>query len=125
VGAVGRAEPDDADDVSQAPGKARVVAVWGPAGSPGRTTIATTLAAEVAARGTDVLLVDADTYGGCVAQALGLLDEAPGIAAACRAADQGQLDLPMLSRLAPVVTGGLRVLTGLPKAERRAATRPR
>jgi MinD-like ATPase involved in chromosome partitioning or flagellar assembly len=65
-----------------------------------------------------VLLVDADTYGGCVAQSLGLLDEAPGIAAATRAADQGLLDLPMLARVAPEVVPGLRVLTGLPKAVR-------
>jgi len=95
-----------------------VIAVWGPTGAPGRTTIATTLAAEVASRGVEVLLVDADTYGGCVAQTFGLLDEAPGIAAACRAADQGVLDLPSLSRIAPEVVTGLRVLTGLPKAER-------
>jgi MinD-like ATPase involved in chromosome partitioning or flagellar assembly len=94
------------------------VAVWGPTGAPGRTVVATTLAAEVACRGVEVLLVDADTYGGCVAQSLGLLDEAPGVAAACRAADQGLLDLPMLARLAPEVVPGLRVLTGLPKAER-------
>ncbi|KRF40554.1 ParA family protein [Terrabacter sp. Soil810] len=100
------------------PERAPVVAVWGPTGAPGRTTVATTLAAEIAGRGVEVLLVDADTYGGCVAQTLGLLDEAPGIAAACRAADQGLLDLPALSRIAPEVVPGLRVLTGLPKAER-------
>jgi MinD-like ATPase involved in chromosome partitioning or flagellar assembly len=100
------------------PSRAPVIAVWGPTGAPGRTAIATTLAAELAGRGTEVLLVDADTYGGCVAQALGLLDEAPGIAAACRAAEQGLLDLPALSRMAPEVVSGLRVLTGLPKAER-------
>ena len=94
------------------------MAVWGPNGAPGRTTLATTLAAELAAREASVLLVDADTYGGCVAQALGLLDEAPGVAAACRAADQGLLDLPALARTAPEVVPGLRVLTGLPKAER-------
>ena len=100
------------------PERAPVVAVWGPTGAPGRTVLATTLAAEVASRGVEVLLVDADTYGGCVAQSLGLLDEAPGIAAATRAADQGLLDLPMLARVAPEVVPGLRVLTGLPKAER-------
>ena len=100
------------------PGTGRVVAVWGPTGAPGRTTIATTLAAELASRDERVLLVDADTYGGCVAQSLGLLDEAPGIAAACRAADQGLLDLPALARTAPEVVPGLRVLTGLPRAER-------
>ncbi len=100
------------------PRRARLLAVWGPTGAPGRTTVATTLAAELADRGVEVLLVDADTYGGCVAQSLGLLDEAPGIAAACRAADQGTLDVAGLARLAPIVAGRLRVLTGMPKPER-------
>lgn len=103
------------------PGRAvrsTILAVWGPTGAPGRTTVAVNVAVELASRGQEVLLVDADTYGGCIAQALGLLDEAPGLAAVCRAADQGTLDLPALARLAPVVTPGLRVLTGLPRAER-------
>ena len=113
---LGGEEPSAA--ARRGPDRAPVVAVWGPTGAPGRTTIATTLAAEIASRGVEVLLVDADTYGGCVAQTLGLLDEAPGIAAACRAADQGLLDLPALSRIAPTVAPALRVLTGLPKAER-------
>ena len=47
-----------------------------------------------------------------------MLDEAPGFAAATRAADHGTLDLPGLARLAPEVAPGLRVLTGIPKAER-------
>lgn len=114
--------PDNEDESTgpeePVPASARVIAVWGPTGAPGRTTLATALAAELAERGADVLLVDADTYGGSVAQTLGLLDEAPGIAAACRAADQGTLDVPALARLAPTVTPRLRVLTGLPKAER-------
>jgi MinD-like ATPase involved in chromosome partitioning or flagellar assembly len=111
-------EAEASDRVADPPDRARIVAVWGPTGAPGRTTVATTLAAEVAARGAEVLLVDADTYGGCIAQTLGLLDEAPGIAAACRGAEQGTLDLPVLAGLAPEVVPGLRVLTGLPKAER-------
>jgi MinD-like ATPase involved in chromosome partitioning or flagellar assembly len=111
----GEAPPADA---RRGPDRAPVLAVWGPTGAPGRTTVATTLAAEIAGRGVEVLLVDADTYGGCVAQTLGLLDEAPGIAAACRAADQGLLDLPALSRIAPTVAPPMRVLTGMPKAER-------
>jgi len=98
--------------------RSSVIAVWGPTGAPGRTTIAVNVAAELATRGHEVLLVDADTYGGCVSQALGLLDEAPGIAAVCRAAEHGALDLSALARLAPFVAPGLRVLTGLPKAER-------
>jgi Flp pilus assembly CpaE family ATPase len=107
--------PLDADLEPTAPG--RVVAVWGPTGAPGRTTVAINLAAELATR-VPTLLVDADTYGSAVAQSLGLLDEAPGMAAACRAADQGSLDLMALARLAPGVTPGLRVLTGIPRAER-------
>jgi MinD-like ATPase involved in chromosome partitioning or flagellar assembly len=98
--------------------RGRVVAVWGPGGAPGRTTVAVTVAAELASRGDPVLLVDADTYGGSVAQVLGLLDEAPGLAAACRSAEQGMCDLPSLARVAPEVTPGLRVLTGLPRADR-------
>ncbi|WP_298460340.1 hypothetical protein [uncultured Cellulomonas sp.] len=104
----------------------RTVAVWGPTGAPGRTTVAVNLAAELAALpapgvaggAPGALLVDADTYGGTVAQVVGLLDEAPGIAAAARAAGQGVLDVTALARLTPVVEPGLRVLTGISRADR-------
>ena len=46
-----------------------LAAVWGPKGAPGRTTVAVNLAFEAAAAGGEVLLVDADTYGGAVAHA--------------------------------------------------------
>ena len=95
-----------------------IIAVWGPAGAPGRTVVALNLASELARLGQSTVLVDADTYGGCIAQSLSLLDEAPGLAAATRSADQGTLDLAALARLAPEVSAGLRVLTGIPKAER-------
>jgi Flp pilus assembly CpaE family ATPase len=95
----------------------RIIAVWGPTGAPGRSTVALNLAAELA-RSAPTLLVDCDTYGSSVAQSLGLLDEAPGVAAAARAADQGALDLAALARIAPEVVPGLRVLTGIPRAER-------
>ena len=109
---------DAVDEVRADAAEGRVVAIWGPTGAPGRTTIAVTLASELAGLGIPTVLVDADTYGGSVAQALSFLDEAPGLAAASRAADQGSLDLPTLARLAPVASPGLRVLTGIPKAER-------
>ena len=95
-----------------------IIAVWGPAGAPGRTVVALNLASELSRLGQSTVLVDADTYGGCIAQSLSLLDEAPGLAAATRYADQGTLDLAALARLAPEVSAGLRVLTGIPKAER-------
>ena len=69
-----------------------VVAVWGPHGAPGRTSLAIALAAEFAAAGLRVVLADADTHAASVAPALGLLDEAPGFAAACRLAGIGGLD---------------------------------
>jgi len=96
----------------------RLVAVWGPTGAPGRTTLSVNLAAETALLGRTTLLVDADTYGGSIAQVLGLLDEAPGLAGAARAANHGQLDLPSLARHARQVTARLRVLTGITRTER-------
>jgi len=104
------------DPVREKPG--RVVVVWGPNGSPGRTAVAVNVSVELSLLGRTVLLVDGDTYGGCVAQTLALLDEAPGIVAAARSADQGSLDRAALARFAVQVKPGLRVLTGIAKAER-------
>lgn len=98
--------------------RGRVVAVWGPTGAPGRTTVALNLAAEIALLGHAALLVDADTYGGTIAQSVGLLDESPGIAAAARAAGQGTLDLDQLARLTPLLAPDLRVLSGISRADR-------
>ena len=105
-------------------GRGQLVAVWGPTGAPGRTTLAVNLAAEIGLLGEATLLVDADTYGGAVAQVLGLLDEAPGLAGATRAANNGQLDLVSLARHARQVTPQLRVLTGITRTERWPEVRP-
>lgn len=101
----------------------RLLVVWGPAGSPGRTTLAVSVAAELGARGTDTLLVDADPVGGSVAQHLGVLDEVSGLLAASRAANAGRLDRARLAATARRV-GDLRVLTGLPRADRWVEVRP-
>jgi MinD-like ATPase involved in chromosome partitioning or flagellar assembly len=95
-----------------------IIAVWGPTGAPGRTTVAVTLAAEAAHAGIETLLVDADTYGSSIAQVLGLLDEAPGLAAAARAANSGRLDVAAVARAAREVTPRLRVLTGFARSDR-------
>jgi Mrp family chromosome partitioning ATPase len=103
------------------PGSGQVIAVWGPAGSPGRTFVAANIAGELAATGKTVLLVDADSYSASVAGVLGLLDEAAGLAQACRLADQGLLDGDALRRVAtPVATkaGTFLVLTGITRADR-------
>lgn len=106
------------------PGTGRVVAVWGPTGAPGRTSVAVGVAGELAELGIPTMLIDADVYGGVVAQLLGLLDEAPGVAAACRLANNGTLDLAGLAELAVQVRPGLRVLTGIARAERWPELRP-
>jgi MinD-like ATPase involved in chromosome partitioning or flagellar assembly len=95
-----------------------VIAVWGPTGAPGRTTVAVGLADELARLDRRALLVDADVYGGVIAPTLGLLDESPGLAAACRAAGSTRLDASALAGLAWQLGPWLRVLTGIPRAER-------
>ncbi|TAL23371.1 MAG: chromosome partitioning protein [Frankiales bacterium] len=116
--------PEQVDAPHSGPGTGRLVAVWGPAGAPGRTTLAVGLASELAQLGRSALLVDADVYGGVIAQVLGLLDEAPGLAAACRLANNGALDLPALAGLARAVGPELRVLSGIARADRWPELRP-
>ena len=94
----------------------RVVAVWGPTGAPGRTTIALNVAALLAQRGMNVVLIDADTYGGAVAIRLGIFDEAPGIARACRLAgsdDLTSVELRDLAQEVRVKGHPLHVVTGI------------
>ena len=94
-----------------------VIAVWGPTGAPGRTTVAVSMAYDLAQR-LPTLVVDVDTYGGAVAQALGLLDEAPGIAALARASLHGALTEDTVRRHALQAAPGLRVLSGVTRADR-------
>ncbi len=113
-----------ADDELSSDDHSTVIAVWGAVGSPGRTTVALNLAGELAHMRGSAVLIDADTYGACVAQLLGMLDEAPGLTAACRLATTGRLDLPALAQVAADVGGGLRVLTGITRADRWPEIRP-
>jgi len=114
-------------DVEEPDGPApigRVVAVWGPTGAPGRTTVATSLAVELAHQGVPTLLIDADVYGGVAASAFGLLDESPGLAGACRMAANGRLDLGSLTSLCWSLGDDLRLLTGIARADRWPEVRP-
>ncbi|MBX3099019.1 MAG: regulator [Salinibacterium sp.] len=102
-------------------GRGTILTVWGPAGAPGRTTIAIGIAAELAALGHTVALADVDTHGASVAPALGMLDEAPGFAAACRLAGSKALTIDELDRIAQryeSTLGGFRVLTGIGRPSR-------
>lgn len=93
-----------------------VIAVWGPHGAPGRTTLAIELAAELSRGGKRVGLVDADAHAPSIALALGLADEGPGFAAACRQSDRQPLEPAELTRISsPVAAAGatIDVLTGI------------
>ncbi|MGH1563389.1 AAA family ATPase [Mumia sp. DW29H23] len=95
-----------------------LTAVWGPAGAPGRSTIARAVAAELAARGRRTVLVDADVDGGTQAAALALLDEVSGLLAATREANAGTLAPEVLAGCLRWIDPDLGVLTGLPRADR-------
>ena len=83
-----------------------VMAVWGPIGSPGVTTMAVNLAVESALAGYKTLLIDADTYGAAVAVHLGLLDDTAAIAQACRAAEHHGIDAYSLAKFTQHVAVG-------------------
>ncbi|POH64878.1 septum formation inhibitor-activating ATPase [Cryobacterium zongtaii] len=110
------------DDVTAGlTGSGTVIAVWGPAGAPGRTTLAINIAAEIAAAGHTVVLADVDTYSGSIAPSLGLLDEAPGFAAACRLSGSDTLTPVELERIAHRYNsprGAFWVLTGIGRPSR-------
>jgi MinD-like ATPase involved in chromosome partitioning or flagellar assembly len=119
------AAPPDLEPSEQSPDReGRLLAVWGPTGAPGRSTVAIAVAAEAATRGLHVTLVDADPYGGAVAQHLGVLEEVSGLLAATRLANAGQLDRGRLATLARQVSPRLRLLTGLPRPDRWTEVRP-
>jgi MinD-like ATPase involved in chromosome partitioning or flagellar assembly len=113
-----------ADDPPAHQGNGRLVTVWGPHGAPGRTCIAIGLSDEIARAGVSALLVDADTAAASVALWLGMLDEASGIAIACRQAEMGMLDALTLAEAARSVTPRWRVITGLPRSDRWIEMRP-
>lgn len=117
----GQAGPPAAGELLR-PG--RIVAVWGPHGAPGRTTVALGLADRIAARGSTVCLIDADVYGGVIAHALGLLDESAGLAGACRLAAHGRLDAAALAAACWRIGERIRVLTGIGRADRWPEIRP-
>jgi MinD-like ATPase involved in chromosome partitioning or flagellar assembly len=92
------------------------IAVWGPPGAPGRTTLALGITGELAARGRRPLLVDADPWGGAVAQRLGVLDEVSGLLAASRVVARG--DDPVTDPSVVRRVAAFDVVTGLPRSDR-------
>lgn len=98
-----------------------VTTVWGPAGSPGRTSLSIALAAECALLGRRVILLDCDSYGGAVATTLDVFDEISGVLSLCRRASKGELSPDVLEQQLHRMStprGQLRILSGLTNTAR-------
>ena len=76
-----------------------VIAVTGPYGSTGKTTVALNISLELAAEKARVLLIDADTLGPAIANHFLLNEQPAGLPAAFRIAGQDRFDLDQLERL--------------------------
>lgn len=111
------AQPPRSDTPASRAGS--LTAVWGTGSSPGRSTVALVLAHLAARAAGRTTLVDADTVSSSLTPALGLLDEAPQLAALCRLVVSGAAHDPQLvaERLVEIEPG-FEVVTGLSRADR-------
>ncbi|MEY4320604.1 MAG: hypothetical protein RLZZ471_545 [Actinomycetota bacterium] len=101
--------------------KSRVITVWSPAGSPGRTTIAASVAAELAKQGNRTLVIDADSYAPSIEFQFGIEQSHSGIASICRAANQERLDQSTFNKMLVDFSFGkidLKIITGLSMPDR-------
>lgn len=126
-GAVLPALPGSTHVAETSPPTPVVIGVWGPVGAPGITTTAISLSTVCAQAGLSTLLCDVDSRGSSAAIALGILDETPGFAAACRLAGRNELSASEIRRIANTVERNgvsFSVLTGVPRASRWAEIGP-
>jgi MinD-like ATPase involved in chromosome partitioning or flagellar assembly len=101
--------------------KAKVVTVWSPCGSPGRTTIAASIASEFAKQGNRTLIIDADSYAPAIEFQFGIEQSHAGIAAVARAAIRDRLDIDLFQKHTVDFVHGkveLKVLTGISMPDR-------
>lgn len=113
--------------VQRDPAGGRVVAVWGAKGSPGTSTLVVNLAAEWAepaksrraqAAAPRICLIDLDCWAPALAPILGRVSEIPGVAAAARLAERGELTEAELGRLSVPGPGESWLLGGLTALDR-------
>lgn len=108
------AVPVVASPASRQDGDGRLITVWGGPGSPGRTSVAVHLAAELALIEAPALLVDGDSWAPSIAQVLGLEPEPALTNAANNAANGWAVPLASSLQNGP---SGVRVLAGLSRAD--------
>jgi MinD-like ATPase involved in chromosome partitioning or flagellar assembly len=114
AGARSDADRSDPEPEAAEARRGRLVAVWGGPGAPGRTTVASELAVALARAGSDVALIDGDSWAASVAQRLGLA-ETPSVTQAARLAGDGWPE-PIDECLQPG-PAGCSVLVGLARSE--------
>lgn len=92
----------------------KLVAVWGPKGAPGRSTIAIEVAWALSTSGTGAAIVDGDLSGGDIAQMLAVVDEIPTVVWASQVAAEGASEVGTTvshfrraGNLGPVVVPGV------------------
>lgn len=93
-----------------------VIAIWGPSGSPGKSTVAANIATELSLSGQKVLLIDLDTLAPSLALGLGLVDTPAGLSACLRLVEQGRFSIDEYHRLTIAIALGrheLRFMPGL------------
>ncbi len=101
--------------------KARVVTVWSPSGSPGRTTVAACIAGEFAKQGSRTLVIDADSYAPSIEFQFGIEQSHAGIAALARAAIQERLNFEYFEKQSVDFSHGkteLKIVTGISMPDR-------
>ena len=95
-----------------------IVAVTGPPGAPGRSTVALGLAEAWANSGERVCVIDADTCAPALAYLVGITENVSGVLVAARYADQGALDARSLGSACRQLTDRLWILTGIGSPDR-------
>ena len=86
-------------DFAAAMPQVRTIGVWGPAGAPGKSTLALNLADSLAFAGRRTLLIDSDLVAPSLALMVGAADQATGLSAACKLAREASLDPAELLRV--------------------------
>ena len=105
-------------------GASRITVVYGPAGAPGRSTIALGLAEAWSRSGDRVCLIDADSIGPSLALLVGMTEDVSGVLVASRYADQGALDSRSLGSACRRLDDRLWLMSGVGSADRWHQLRP-
>ena len=95
-----------------------LIAVWGTAGSPGRTALSIDIATNLNQPQQPCLLIDADVQAPAVAASLGITEEISGISAAIHQAQIGKLNKSTLFECIKQDSKKISVLTGILKPDR-------